>query len=71
MLRLQAPRRDHHRHPSIAEVSVQSGKVPVVTGKSFGEAILIVLDAGPFTMTRKFYAKPRRSLTVQKTDQGC
>lgn len=32
-------------NPSIADVSVQSGKVLVVTGKSFGETNLIVLDA--------------------------
>jgi putative type II/III system pilus formation protein len=31
-------------NPSIADVSVQSGKVLVVTGKSFGESNLIVLD---------------------------
>ena len=31
-------------NPSIADVSVQSGKVLVVTGKSFGETNLIVLD---------------------------
>ena len=32
-------------NPSIADVSVQSGKVLVVTGKSFGETNLIVMDA--------------------------
>jgi Pilus formation protein N terminal region len=32
-------------NPSIADVSVQSGKVLVVTGKSFGETNLIVIDA--------------------------
>jgi hypothetical protein len=32
-------------NPSIADVSVQSGKVLVLTGKSFGETNLIVLDA--------------------------
>jgi hypothetical protein len=31
-------------NPSIADVSVQSGKVLVLTGKSFGETNLIVLD---------------------------
>jgi Pilus formation protein N terminal region len=31
-------------NPSIADVSVQSGKVLVVTGKSFGETNLIVMD---------------------------
>jgi hypothetical protein len=32
-------------NPSIADVSVQSGRVLVVTGKSFGETNLIVMDA--------------------------
>jgi hypothetical protein len=32
-------------NPSIADVAVQSGKVLVLTGKSFGETNLIVLDA--------------------------
>ena len=32
-------------NPSIADVSVQSGKLLVVTGKSFGETNLIVMDA--------------------------
>ena len=32
-------------NPSIADVSVQSGKTLVVTGKSFGETNLIVMDA--------------------------
>ena len=32
-------------NPSIADVSVQSGKVLVITGKSFGETNLIVMDA--------------------------
>ena len=32
-------------NPSIADVSVQSGKVLAVTGKSFGETNLIVMDA--------------------------
>ncbi|ODS01674.1 hypothetical protein AUC69_05275 [Methyloceanibacter superfactus] len=32
-------------NPSIADVSVQSGKVLVLTGKSFGQTNLIVLDA--------------------------
>lgn len=32
-------------NPSIADVSVQSGKVLVVTGKSYGETNLIVMDA--------------------------
>jgi Pilus formation protein N terminal region len=32
-------------NPSIADVSVQSGKVLIVTGKSFGETNLIVIDS--------------------------
>ena len=32
-------------NPSIADVAVQSGKVLIVTGKSFGETNLIVIDA--------------------------
>jgi Flp pilus assembly secretin CpaC len=32
-------------NPSIADVSVQSGKLLVITGKSFGETNLIVMDA--------------------------
>jgi Flp pilus assembly secretin CpaC len=32
-------------NPSIADVAVQSGKVLIVTGKSFGETNLIVMDA--------------------------
>jgi Flp pilus assembly secretin CpaC len=32
-------------NPSIADVAVQSGKVLIVTGKSFGESNLIVIDA--------------------------
>jgi hypothetical protein len=32
-------------NPSIADVAVQSGKVLVLTGKSFGQTNLIVLDA--------------------------
>jgi len=32
-------------NPSIADVAVQSGKVLIVTGKSFGETNLMVVDA--------------------------
>ncbi|HXG78117.1 MAG TPA: pilus assembly protein N-terminal domain-containing protein [Methyloceanibacter sp.] len=32
-------------NPSIADVAVQSGKVLIVTGKSFGETNLMVMDA--------------------------
>ena len=32
-------------NPSIADVSVQSGKLLVITGKSFGETNLVVMDA--------------------------
>jgi hypothetical protein len=40
-------------NPSIADVSVQSGKVLVLTGKSFGETNLIVLDADGKTIVSK------------------
>lgn len=40
-------------NPSIADVSVQSGKVLVLTGKSFGETNLIVLDADGKTIISK------------------
>ena len=40
-------------NPSIADVSVQSGKVLVVTGKSFGETNLVVLDADGKTIVSK------------------
>jgi Flp pilus assembly secretin CpaC len=40
-------------NPSIADVSVQSGKVLVITGKSFGETNLIVLDGDGKTIVSK------------------
>ena len=50
-------------NPSIADVSVQSGKVLVVTGKSFGETNLIVLDAqGKAIIDRK--------VSVQQSPRG-
>jgi Flp pilus assembly protein TadG len=30
-----------------------------------------IFDPGTFTMTRTFYSRPRRSATVEKTDNGC
>ena len=64
MLRLQRPAAEIIiGNPSIADVSVQSGKVLVVTGKSFGETNLIVLDAeGKAIINRK--------VSVQQNDQG-
>lgn len=48
-------------NPSIADVSVQSDKVLVLTGKSFGETNLIVLDAqGKVIINRRvFVGEPR------------
>jgi hypothetical protein len=48
-------------NPSIADVSVQSGKVLVVTGKSFGETNLIVMDADGrvFVSRRLIVQEPR------------
>ncbi len=40
-------------NPSIADVAVQSSKVLVVTGKSFGETNLIVLDSDGKTIVSK------------------
>lgn len=40
-------------NPSIADVAVQSSKVLVVTGKSFGETNLIVLDSDGKTIVNK------------------
>jgi Pilus formation protein N terminal region len=56
-------------NPSIADVSVQSGKVLVVTGKSYGETNLIVLDAdGKVIIDRRLAVQdPRAGLvTVYK-----
>jgi hypothetical protein len=48
-------------NPSIADVSVQSGKMLVVTGKSFGETNLIVMDADGkvFVSRRLIVQEPR------------
>ena len=49
---------------SVIVAEVEYKYAPLLDLPEFG-------SPGAFTMTRKFYAKPRRSLTVQKTDQGC
>ena len=41
-------------NPSIADVSVQSGKLLVVTGKSYGRTNLIVIDADGKQVINKF-----------------
>ncbi len=49
-------------NPSIADVSVQSGKVLVVTGKSYGETNLIVMDAdGKVIANRKLIVQDPRT----------
>jgi hypothetical protein len=49
-------------NPSIADVSVQSGKVLIVTGKSFGETNLIVLDAdGKVSVNRRLIVQEPRT----------
>jgi hypothetical protein len=50
-------------NPSIADVSVQSGKVLILTGKSFGETNLIVIDADGKMITN-------RRLIVQEPRTG-
>ena len=50
-------------NPSIADVSVQSGKVLIITGKSFGETNLIVVDADGKMITN-------RRLIVQEPRTG-
>jgi hypothetical protein len=58
-------------NPSIADVSVQTGKVLVVTGKSFGETNLIVMDAdGKVVASRRLIVQePRAGLvTVYRGD---
>jgi hypothetical protein len=48
-------------NPSIADVSVQSGKLLVVTGKSYGETNLIVMDAdGKVVANRKLIVQDPR-----------
>jgi hypothetical protein len=59
-------------NPSIADVSVQSGKVLVVTGKSFGETNLIVVDADGKTVAnrRLIVQEPRIGfVTVYRGDE--
>ena len=52
-------------NPSIADVSVQSGKVLVVTGKSYGETNLIVMDAdGKVVANRKLIVQDPRAGAV-------
>jgi hypothetical protein len=56
-------------NPSIADVSVQSGKMLVVTGKSYGETNLIVLDAdGKMVVNRRLVVQEPRTgfVTVYK-----
>jgi hypothetical protein len=49
-------------NPSIADVSVQSGKVLIVTGKSFGETNLIVIDAdGKVVASRRLIVQEPRA----------
>ena len=50
-------------NPSIADVSVQSGKVLIITGKSFGETNFIVIDADGKMITN-------RRLIVQEPRTG-
>jgi hypothetical protein len=58
-------------NPSIADVSVQSGKVLVVTGKSFGETNLIVMDSdGKVVANRRLIVQEPRIgfVTVYRGD---
>jgi hypothetical protein len=49
-------------NPSIADVAVQSGKVLIATGKSFGETNLIVLDAeGKVVVSRRLIVQEPRT----------
>jgi hypothetical protein len=49
-------------NPSIADVAVQSGKVLIATGKSFGETNLIVLDAeGKVIVSRRLIVQEPRT----------
>ncbi len=49
-------------NPSIADVSVQSGKLLVVTGKSYGQTNLMVLDAdGKVIVNRKLIVQDPRT----------
>ncbi|MFD0988101.1 TadE/TadG family type IV pilus assembly protein [Methyloligella solikamskensis] len=52
---------------SVIMADVQYAYVPL-----FGEdAPFLGSTFGKFTMSRKFYSRPRRSATVDKTDNGC
>ncbi len=53
-------------NPSIADVAVQSSKVLVITGKSFGETNLIVLDADGKVIVSKrlIVSEPRLGLVT-------
>jgi Flp pilus assembly secretin CpaC len=52
-------------NPSIADVSVQSGKVLVVTGKSYGQTNLIVMDPdGKVIVNRKLIVQDPRTGSV-------
>ena len=49
-------------NPSIADVSVQSGRVLIVTGKSFGETNLMVIDAdGKMIINRRLIVQEPRA----------
>jgi hypothetical protein len=49
-------------NPSIVDVSVQSGRVLILTGKSYGETNLIVLDAdGKVVINRKLVVQDPRT----------
>jgi len=53
-------------NPSIADVAVQSGKVLIVTGKSFGETNLMVMDAeGKVVVHRRLIVQePRKGFVT-------
>jgi hypothetical protein len=58
-------------NPSIADVAVQSGKVLILTGKSFGETNLIVVDAeGKVIISRRLIVQEPRTgfVSVYKGD---
>lgn len=49
-------------NPSIADIAVQSGKVLIATGKSFGETNLIVIDAdGKVILSRRLIVQEPRT----------
>ena len=59
-------------NPSIADVAVQSGKLLVVTGKSFGRTNLIVIDAEGKEITNKMLSvqEPRTGLVTLQRGAG-